>query len=110
MVRLEKLSKANNMKKISINDMNEVHDALNVLYHYKNAKIAEFDFTGIFKKQPTKAQIKHLENATSSNTFVQALIFVPELWAKEFGTELTPEYQKFLKKIRGKQKNQTKKN
>jgi len=101
---LEKLSKANNMKKISINDMSEVHDALNVIYQYKSVMVADFDLTAIFKKQPSKTQLKEFQLDTGKSTFVQALIFQPELWAKEFGTELTPEYQKFLKKIRGKQK------
>jgi hypothetical protein len=91
-------------QKLSLKEIQEAHDALNLLYGYKRSDVGKFDLTTIFKKQPSAKQLKHLQTATQSNTFVQALIMVPELWAKEFETELTPEYQKFLKKIRGKQK------
>ncbi len=90
--------------KLTIAHMAEAHDALNVIYRYKGIKLDSVDFTTIFKTQPTKAQLKHLEAATSGKTFIQTLIMYPEIWAKEWGIELTAEYQKFLKKIRSKQK------
>jgi hypothetical protein len=92
------------MKKLTLQHIDVAHDALNVIYSYKGAKLADVDLTVIFKKQPSKAQLKQLEEATSKNTFIQELIMFPEKWAKEFKTELTSEYQKYLKKIRGKQK------
>jgi hypothetical protein len=92
------------MKKLTLKDMSAVHDALNLLYMFKAAKLSEIDLTAIFKKQPTAAQIKKFEETTKSTTFVQALIFNPEHWAKEFKIELTPEYMKFIKKIRDKQR------
>jgi hypothetical protein len=92
------------MTKLTLKDMTNVHDALNLLYMFKAAKLSDVDLTAIFKKQPTAAQIKKFDTATKSTTFVQALIFQPERWAKEFNTELTPEYLKFIKKIRSKQK------
>ena len=92
------------MTKLTLKDMTNVHDALNLLYMFKAAKLSDVDLTAIFKKQPTAAQIKKFDTATKSTTFVQALIFQPERWAKEFNTGLTPEYLKFIKKIRSKQK------
>lgn len=92
------------MKKLTLADIEKAHQALNTIYAYKSADLTEIDFTTIFKKQPTKAQLKHFAAATHEKTFIQAVIMFPELWAKEFKTELTPEYQKYLKKIRGKQK------
>ena len=91
-------------QKLSLKEIQEAHDALNLLYAYKRSDVGKFDLTTIFKKQPSADQLKHLQAATTSTTFIQAIIMYPELWAKEFKTELTHEYQKFLKKIRGKQK------
>jgi hypothetical protein len=92
------------MKKLTLQDVEQAHQALNIIYKYKGAKLNDVDFTAIFKKQPTKAQLKLMEAATAEKTFIQAIIMFPERWAKEFKTELTPEFQKYLKKIRAKQK------
>lgn len=92
------------MKKLTLQDISAAHDALNIIYQYKGAKLSEIDLTAIFKKQPTKAQLKLMESATQDKTFIQGIIMFPERWAKEFNTELTPQFEKFIKKIRAKQK------
>ena len=92
------------MKKLSLKHIDEAHDALNIIYQYKGLRVDGFDFTAIFKKQPTQIQLKHLEETTKDKTFIQAIIVDPEFWAKEFDTELTIEFQKYLDKIRSSSK------
>lgn len=91
-------------KKISLDDLKKFTKAAKIIIEYKELKKNQVDLSEFFLKKPTKKNIEHLFCVSEGNSlgFMSNLLFVGDIWAKEFGTELTPEIKKFISKNRKK--------
>ena len=87
--------------KIDISDLQEYSDASAIMIKYLHMNLKDVDFSKIFVKPLTKANIQHLDIVTNSGRMAwpTSLILVADIWAKEFNNELTPEFKSFIKQF-----------